>query len=463
MQGRPHALLLPYPAQGHVLPLMELAHRMVSHGFTITFINTHFNHARLLSAMPTFYSNTNPSINFISIPDGLQPGDDRNHIANLCKALTTIMPLHLEELIIKMMHEQPEHDKPTCLIADESMAWAFYIAKKNGLRTSAFWPASATTFTNMKNIPKLIQDGIIHQHDGSAKTPGVIFRLSPRMPPMKVDHLSWNCFFDPESNKVIFHYVYSNSESIKKAEFVVCNSFYEAEKPVFDYLNSSKILPIGPLLSGRRFGKPAGVFWAEDTTCKAWLDEQDVNSVIYVAFGSLAILDERQFQELALGLELTGRPFLWVVRPDITAKAIINLPKGFKDRIGDRGMVVQWSPQQEVLAHPAVSCFMSHCGWNSTMEGVRNGVPFICWPYFADQHLNQTYICDVWKTGLKMIPDENNMITKEQIKDKVEELLDDGEMQKRALAMKEIAIKGIEKGGSSFENFNTFVSAIKQV
>ncbi|KAJ0973882.1 hypothetical protein J5N97_015847 [Dioscorea zingiberensis] len=221
------------------------------------------------------------------------------------------------------------------------------------------------------------------------------------------------------------------------------------------------VLAVGPLLSGQRFGKPAGLFWSADTTCKAWLDEQDVNSVIYVAFGSWATVDERQFQELALGLELTGRPFLWVVRPDFTGKAIIDLLKGLEDRIGGRGMVVRWSPQQEVLAHPAVSCFMSHCGWNSTMEGVSNGVPFLCWPYFGDQHLNQTYICDVWKTGLKMIPDENNMITKEQIRGKVEELLGDGEMKKRALAMKEIATKGIEKGGSSFENFNTFISAMQ--
>ncbi|KAJ0973905.1 hypothetical protein J5N97_015870 [Dioscorea zingiberensis] len=358
-------------------------------------------------------------------------------------------------------HKQPEHDKPTWLIADESMAWAFNVAKKTGLRIVAFWPASATTFTSMRNIPKLIQDGIIHEHDGSAKTPGLIFQLSPGLPTMNVDHLLWNCLLDSESNKELFHCINTNIESIKNAEFVVCNSFYKAKKPVFDYLNSSKILPIGPLLSGQRLRKPAGLFWSADTTCKAWLDEQDVNSVIYVAFGSLATVDERQFQELALGLELTDRPFLWVVRPDITGKAIIDLLKGFKDRIGDMGMVVQWSPQQEVLAHSAVSCFMSHCGWNSTLEGVSNGVPFLCWPYFGDQHLNQTCICDVWKTGLKMIPDENNMITKGQIRDKVEELLGDGEMKKRALAMKEIATKGIEKGGSSFENFNTFISAMQ--
>ncbi|KAJ0973919.1 hypothetical protein J5N97_015884 [Dioscorea zingiberensis] len=255
---------------------------------------------------------------------------------------------------------------------------------------------------------------------------------------MNVDHLLWNCLFDSESNKVLFNCINTNKESIKNAEFVVCNSFYEAEKPLFDYLNSLKILPIGPLLSAR-FEAPLDFSRFMDTTCKAWLDEQDVNSVIYVAFGSLATSDELQFQELALGLELTGRPFLWVVRPDFTGKAIIEA--------AEKASKIEWWP--------------GNGGWNSTMEGVSNGVPFLCWPYFGDQHLNQTYICDVWKTGLKMIPDENNMITKEQIRDKVEELLVDGEMKKRALEMKEIAIKGIEKGGSSFENFNTFISAMQ--
>lgn len=202
-------------------------------------------------------------------------------------------------------------------------------------------------------------------------------------------------------------------------------------------------------------------FWAEDKTCKSWLDEQCDNSVIYVAFGSLAILNERQFQELALGLELTGRPFLWVIRPDITGKAATNLLERFKDVIGDQGKVVEWSPQQEVLAHPALACFITHCGWNSIMEGMSNGMSFLCWPYFADQHLNQSYICDVWKTGLKMMPDENGLITKEEIRGKVEELVGDEGMKKRALALKEMAMKSVDKGGSSFENFITFIKVMK--
>ncbi|KAM0944476.1 putative trans-zeatin O-beta-D-glucosyltransferase [Dioscorea sansibarensis] len=453
---RPHALLLPFPAQGHVLPLMELAYRMASQGFIITFINTHFNHARLLSSTTT----PPPSINFISITDGMQPEDDRNDIAKLCHALMTFMPLHLLQLI-NTMHIQ-ESDKPTCFIADEGMAWALDISKKTGLRSAAFSPASANTFTNMRSIPYLIEHGIINEHDGSAKKPGQVFILSTGIPPMNVDHLSWNCFFDSESNKIIFQYVVNNNKVMKHAEFIIFNSFYEAEKAVFNYLNSCKMLPIGPLISKHTSSTSLSrCFWAEDKTCKSWLDEQRDNSVIYVAFGSLAILDERQFQELAFGLELTGRPFLWVIRPDTTGKAATRLPEGFGDRIGDRGKVVEWSPQQEVLGHPALAGFITHCGWNSTMEGVSNGVPFLCWPYFADQHLNQSYICDVWKNGLKMMPDENGLITREEIRTKVEELVGDEQMKTRALTLKEMAMRSVDKGGHSFENFNIFITAMK--
>lgn len=290
--------------------------------------------------------------------------------------------------------------------------------------------------------------------------PGQVFLLSPGIPPMNVDNLSWNCFLDSESNKIIFQYVVNNNKALKHAEFVIFNSFYEAEKAVFDYLNSCKMLPIGPLISKHSSSVSLSrCFWAEDKTCKSWLDEQSDNSVIYVAFGSLAIIDEMQFQELALGLELTGRPFLWVIRPDITGKATTRLPEGFSDRI--RGKVVEWSPQQEVLAHPALACFITHCGWNSIMEGMSNGMSFLCWPYFADQHLNQSYICDVWKTGLKMMPDENGLITKEEIRGKVEELVGDEGMKKRALALKEMAMKSVDKGGSSFENFITFIKVMK--
>lgn len=278
---------------------------------------------------------------------------------------------------------------------------------------------------------------------------------------MNTDHFVWNCIGDSKTREIIYSFIVKNIEATEIAEFIICNSFCEIELPAFAYA-PTKVLPVGPLLTGQRSGKAVGHFWPEDSTCMAWLDEQPPNSVIYVAFGSFTVFSQQQFQELALGLELSDRPFLWVVRPDLTDGSNEAFPHGFRERVTKRGRMVGWSPQQKVLAHPSIACFISHCGWNSTMEGVRNGVPFLCWPYFADQFLNESYICDVWRTGLKMTPDECGIITQNQIKSKVEELLGVEESRSRALILKELAKKSINKGGSSFENLNIFVDAIRE-
>ncbi|GAY69472.1 hypothetical protein CUMW_289750, partial [Citrus unshiu] len=160
--------------------------------------------------------------------------------------------------------------------------------------------------------------------------------------------------------------------------FHFCNSTYELESEAFTMF--PELLPIGPLMASNRQGNSAGYFWREDSNCLKWLDQQQPSSVIYAAFGSLTILDQVQFQELALGLELCNRPFLWVVRPDITTDANDRYPEGFQERVAARGQMIIWAPQQKVLNHPSIACFLCHCGWNSTMEGVSNGIPFLCWP-----------------------------------------------------------------------------------
>ncbi|KAJ0100334.1 hypothetical protein Patl1_21709 [Pistacia atlantica] len=109
----------------------------------------------------------------------------------------------------------------------------------------------------------------------------------------------------------------------------------------------------------------------------------------------ITIFDKTQFQELAMGLQLSNRPFLWVVRPDITDKINDAYPEVFTNRVVSRGHIVSWAPQHKVLAHPSIACFISHCGWNSTIEAISNGVLFLCWPYFTDQMHNENYICIV--------------------------------------------------------------------
>ncbi|WOL01361.1 hypothetical protein Cni_G10077 [Canna indica] len=456
--GLPHALVLPYPAQGHVIPFMELSHCLVDHGFKITFVNTASNHERVVAAFAG--KEISPGrIDLVSVPDGLEEEDGGSGITHdlvkLTEGFLKVMPPRLEELI---QRSKGSSDEITCMIADQNMAWALEVARKVGVRAAAFWPASAAMLTTTLSIPKLITDGIIDSN--GVPMGGKTFQFSPSMPRMNTANLAWN--FLGDRGHVLFIYILNNTRStIAAAQLIICNSFHEIEAPVFAY--APDILPVGPLRSGHRPGKLVGHFWPEDQECLTWLDRQLPGSVIYAAFGSTTIFDHRQFQALALGLQsISDRPFLWVVRPDLIGDSTDAYARGFLEGVGRRGKMVGWSPQHEVLAHPSVGCFISHCGWNSTIEGVSNGVPFLCWPFFADQFVNQGYICDVWRTGLKLVPDESGVVTREEIKLKVEEVLGDVEMKARAMSLKEIGHKSASKGGTSFENFNRFVAALKE-
>jgi hypothetical protein len=407
------------------------------------------------------------------------------------------------------------------------MGWSFVVAKKLGIRVASFWPASAACLAIMLKIPKLIEDGVLNdkgtQHGNSILRSNPIcfcvvnwewflfcftgwpereemLQLAPGMPPLHTSLLSWNNSGAPEGQHIIFDLVCRNNKLNDLAEIVVCNSFQEAEAGAFKLFPN--ILPIGPLFADSKFQKPVGSFLREDERCLKWLDARPDGSVVYVAFGSMAIFDPRQFQELAEGLELTGRPFLWVVRPDFTAGLSKEWLDDFRQRVAGAGMIVSWCSQQQVrpkltshahapthlsqqnksltcmrrrtltycistwfrqvLAHRAVACFVSHCGWNSTMEAVRNGVPVLCWPYFSDQFLNRSYVADVWRTGLAVSPGEDGVMTKEEVKSKVEKVIGDEGIRKRAMCLKDAASKCISKGGSSHKNFMVFVDLLSQ-
>ena len=108
-----------------------------------------------------------------------------------------------------------------------------------------------------------------------------------------------------------------------------------------------------------------------DSYCTNWLNTKPEGSVIYVSFGSMANLS-KQMEELAFALKGSNFYFLWVVKALEEAK----LPEKFVENIGNKGLVVQWSPQLEVLANKAIGCFLTHCGWNSTLEALNLGVHF---------------------------------------------------------------------------------------
>ncbi|XP_076952726.1 UDP-glycosyltransferase 83A1-like [Bidens hawaiensis] len=442
---KPHVVIVVAPGQGHVTPATELAQRLVEQVVKVTVINTEAIH-KLVKKNWLEKDGCSDELQMVSIPDGLEPSEDRNELGKLLYTMEQSMPSKLEQLI-KTINEQDEN-KVTCLIADFWTAWALQVAKKMGIGRVAFCPASTATLATMMSIPNLIHHGSINKQ-GIPQNSEMI-RLTEAMPPIKPENLLWASFRDSTSIEDHFRFHSRLVESATIAEWFICNSSAELEPSPFSLF--PKLLPIGPLLASNRLVDQVAHFWAEDSTCLTWLDQQPPCSVLYIAFGSITTINQVQFEELALGLELTNKPFLWVVRPGMTKDTTL----GFLDRIASRGKIVSWAPQQKVLAHPSVACFMSHCGWNSTLEGVTNGLTFLCLPYFGDQPYNQTYICDIWKIGLWLKEDEAGIITREEIKSKVEQLLGDKTFKSKALDIKEKVASSVAEGGSSHTNLSKF-------
>jgi hypothetical protein len=215
--------------------------------------------------------------------------------------------------------------------------------------------------------------------------------LSPYLPALSSDDYVWNFPGNKELQKVGFEFARSGEPFLRTSNWVLCNWYRDLDPSADGLLPTT--LSIGPLLANDR---PSGNMFSEDLTCLSWLDRQPPGSVVYVSFGSTGTFNSHQFDELALGLQLMGRPFLWVVRPDISHE-VASATDGLRNRRADDhqlGKVVQWAPQEKVLAHRSVGCFLTHCGWNSTVEGISMGVPLLCWPHMGDQLYVRTCICD---------------------------------------------------------------------
>ncbi|CAO2150147.1 unnamed protein product [Urochloa humidicola] len=198
-----------------------------------------------------------------------------------------------------------------------------------------------------------------------------------------------------------------------------------------------------------------------DRQCLAWLDAREPGSVVYVSFGSLSVVDPNEFVELAWGLALSKRPFLWVVQPKfIRGFESSELPDGVLEEVGDRGMIISWAPQEEVLAHPAIGAFFTHSRWNSTMVAISEGVPMICHPVRGDQFGNARYVCDVLKVGVEL---EGNLLERGKIMAAVEKIMDSEEgreIRERMNGLKIAAEKGIKEGGTSLTDLLKLVELI---
>jgi pathogen-inducible salicylic acid glucosyltransferase len=192
--------------------------------------------------------------------------------------------------------------------------------------------------------------------------------------------------------------------------------------------------------------------------CMEWLNSKPKGSVVYVSFGSIVSLDEEQVQEVAYGLRDSESYFLWVVRTSEETK----IPKDF-EKESKKGLVVTWCSQLKVLAHEAIGCFVTHCGWNSTLEALSLGVPIIAIPQWSDQTTNAKFIVDVWKLGIRAPIDVNKIVRKDTLKACILEMMESEkgkEIKSNATKWKNLAVGAFGVGGSSQNSILEFVTSL---
>ena len=151
--------------------------------------------------------------------------------------------------------------------------------------------------------------------------------------------------------------------------------------------------------------------------------------------------------EIWHGLVNSKKRFLWVMRPEMVVGKDNDdeIPTKLVNETKERGSMVGWAPQEEVLAHPAIGGFMTHSGWNSTLESIVAGVPMICWPFFADQQVNSRFVSEAWGLGLDMKDVCEREIVEKMVNDLMENRRD--EFVKSAENMALFAKKSVREGG----------------
>lgn len=208
-------------------------------------------------------------------------------------------------------------------------------------------------------------------------------------------------------------------------------------------------------------------FRISSSSCVQWLDSKPDTSVIYVSFGSISVLSKDQTEEIARALLELGKPFLWVIigyeeKSDKEASGENQEAISCMDELKQLGLIVPWCSQLQVLSHPSLSCFFTHCGWNSTIESLTSGVPVIGFPQWTDQMTNAKLVEDYWKAGVRVTQNENGLVERDEIKRCLELVMGNANMRQNALKWKKLAIEAVKEGGSSDRNLKDFVNEVAQ-
>ncbi|KAH6772020.1 hypothetical protein C2S51_010424 [Perilla frutescens var. frutescens] len=430
-EPRRRIALLPAPGfLSHLIQFIELANKLVSHHhFTISIIIPQAHNSPITPQTTSLLQQLPPPINsiFLPPPSTADLPDDVTAEVLLPTVVTRSLPAlrrALSELGTPAAALVVDLFAPAAIdIAREFKipAYIFYVAAANDLSLSLDATSASKPVFNLpgsvaleqEDLPDSVRDRNSDSHSSLAKL----------------------------CNKYL------------SADGILINSFLELETEAFHdlqlrYPAIPAVYPVGPLI---RNGPEKDLGRVSE-----WLNKQPPKSVLYISFGSVGALPEGQFRELAHGLEMSGKRFLWVVKSpqesvldaytktsERKVNAVEFLPHGFLERTRGHGLVVEsWAPQIRVLSHGSIGGYLTHCGWTSILESVVFGVPLIAWPLCFEQKINAVFLRDGLKGALRVRENENGIVEREDISEVVRELIEDEEGKRIRKKVMEVKIAG---------------------
>ncbi|CAL5083007.1 unnamed protein product [Urochloa decumbens] len=472
-----HVLVFAFPLQGHINCMLHFATALAGAGVHVTFLHTEHNLRRLGCRAPSAAGS--PLLRFLSVPDGL-PDDHPRSVADLPELSKSLAegatgPFH--DLVAPGSPSSRAADAGadptggfppvTCVIADGLLPWAFDVAEGLGVPAMAFRTASAGNFLAFLSVPNLFELGELPFPAGGdldepvRGVPGMENFLRRRdLPSFCRRPIDTDDDVDPALHALVDRTVHS-----RKARALIFNTAASLERSALAHVapHMHDLFAVGPLHAMSPAAATCSLL-REDDGCVEWLDGQADRSVVYVSLGSLATISLEQYTEFYSGLVAAGYPFLWVLRPDMVGASrgqdATTPQEAIIRAVGEtKARVVTWAPQRDVLRHRAVGCFLTHAGWNSTLEGVVEGVPMVCWPFFGDQQMNSRLVGAVWRNGLDM----KDVCERDVVERTVREAMESAYIKGTAQALAQQVRRDVAAGGSSAMEFERLVRFVKDL
>ncbi|KAM7522199.1 hypothetical protein LguiA_012101 [Lonicera macranthoides] len=311
-----------------------------SKGLSITVAHTMFNSPD---------TSNHPDFTFQPLADNLsEHGTSPGNLLALMKTINNCEAL-LRKCLTEMMKKHEPHDQILCIIYEMLVHYAGEAVANHMKIPKGLVPLKSVSKHYAEEIVEILFKERVEwaSHDSHSsfeiRIQSTLLDIVPGLHPFTFKDLPLHNFELEGLLQIV-----SIVTNAKISSAIIWNTIDHIESSSLSQLQQYHQIPSfseGPLHRMAPFPSPS--LLKDDSNCIPWLNKQNPKSVIYCDSG-------------------------WVEL----------LPEGFK-RGNQRG-------------------FWSHCGWNSTLESISEGIPVIYGPRLGDQYGDSKYLAYVWRVGLQV-------------------------------------------------------------